>query len=429
MGVNNDRNIAYLTLLRMNRENAYSHIELNNQLTKHKAYSESFVRELVYGVLERLYTLDYYLEQLLKSGIDSLKTEPLTILRMGLYQIIYMDSVPNYSAVNESVNLAKEYCYFASKMVNAVLRNCIRKAEQLTNPSSETGDITRLKYTYSYEPWIIRLWIEQYGIETAENLLDKGNRTPGIDIRCNRLKTTAEELKRSLAEKGMDVEISTHDEDILTVRGRGLLSLDEYKEGKFSVQDKSSYRAVSDLDPKPGDIVIDVCAAPGGKSFASAERMNNIGTIYSFDTYDEKVKRMEKEADRLGIDIVRPELVDGVVGIEKYFGSADKVICDVPCTGLGVLHRKPEIKYRKISDSGKALAKKQLAILERSTSYLKDGGTMMYSTCTINSIENRGVIAEFLKRNSEFQLLVGRQLLPTTDDTDGFYYCLLKKKY
>lgn len=424
-----NRKTAYKTLLNIEMHAAYSNIELFIQIKNRKPDSPAFVRELVYGVLENKRYLDYLLEQLLSKGLKGLKKQPLIILRMGLYQLMYMDSVPEYAAVNESVQLARKYCFGQAGLVNGVLRNFTRRKDKLKDPDSEPDPITRLSYKYSFSSWIVKLWLEQYGEERAEVLMKASNMTPPIMIRVNPLKISTSSLTARLEESGVTVTQCKLTDRCLIVAGKPILGLQEYKEGLFSIQDEASMIAMETLAPKKGDLVIDVCAAPGGKCLACGEIMGGVGRIIAFDLYEKKVRHLKAEAKRLDVNIVEAEVHDAMKPKAELAGQADAVICDVPCTGLGVVRRRPEIKYKDVSDSGEELARKQLAILEASATYVKKGGYIMYSTCTINAKENRDVVGKFLRKHDNFDLIRNRQLSPSNDLTDGFYFCKMKKRY
>ncbi len=427
--MDNNRKAVFKALVRIEKDGAYSNLLLNQIIESEKPDSPSFVREMTYGVTENKMYLDYLLDQIVNRGIRKVRTEPRTLLRMGIYQMIFMDSVPDYASVNETVRLARKYCFSQANFVNAVLRNFQRKKDDIRQPKDEADPIVRLSATYSFDPWIVRLWIDQYGEEKAEELLSSSIGTPPMMIRVNTLKTSAAVLSKKLERKGYRVLEFPDSRRVLTVKGSNLLEQPEYVQGLFSVQDAASVIAMEALDPKPGDTIVDVCAAPFGKSFACAEIMGDSGSIYAFDKYSHKVARCAETAERLGVTIVQAEAQDALEPREELFGRADRVICDVPCSGLGVIRRKPEIKYKKLDDQGKELASIQKKILTASAQYVKEGGSLMYSTCTINSIENRDVIRSFLKKHPHFTLVSSRQLLPITDGTDGFFFCLMKKRY
>lgn len=423
-----NRKTAYHTLFEMETNQAYSNIELNKQIGDLKPESPAFVRELVYGVIENRVYLDHILDQLIPKGIKGLKKQTLTLLRMGLYQLIFMDSVPDYAAVNETVKMARRLVPGRDGFVNGVLRGYSKKKDQLQMPDYDTDPIEYLSLKYSFAKWIVILWSEQYGLEKTEQLLEASNRKPQLSIRVNRLKIGRKELAEKLREKGFTVDHGRLSERALFVRGSGLLDTEEYLNGLFSVQDESSILAAEILAPRSGETVIDVCAAPGGKTLAMAEIMADKGRILAFDIYEHKLELLKKEANRLGLTIIETAEQDGMILNEGLIQSADKVLVDGPCSGLGVIRRKPEIKYKELEDDGRELSDKQLAILEASSQYVKKEGFLVYSTCTVNKVENAEVVSKFLRKHKEFELIRSRQLLPGVDETDGFFICKMRRR-
>lgn len=422
-----NRKTAYLTLLDVESKKSYSNLALNHHIKIGKPSNPAFVRELVYGVLENKMTMDYYIDLLVKEGAGSLKNPELTILRMGIYQLGSMDSVPEYAAVNESVVLAKKYCRSKAGLVNGVLREYINKRMQLVLPPRGEDEVKYLSLKYSYEPWIIELWLEDHSMEEVEALLKAGNETPPMTIRLNWLRVMKKDLIRNLEERGFTVEEGKIAQNALHVKGSRLLESEMYKLGMFTPQDESSILVAQKLNPRHGDLVMDVCAAPGGKATAIAERMNNTGRIIASDVYLRKLDLIDKEVKRLGITNVETRSWDATRVDSKMVGEADAVLVDAPCSGLGVIRRKPEIKYKKLDSEMKMLPIKQQAILEASSNYVKNGGTLLYSTCTINHKENEDVVDAFLKKHSNFRKTEQIQLLPSTDGTDGFFICVMKK--
>ena len=422
-----NRKTAYLTLIDVETKNAYSNLALNHQIAVTRPNSPSFVRELVYGVLENKLTLDYYIDLLVKDGIKSLRSHELTILRMGIYQLGYMDSVPEYAAVNESVQLAKRYCRYKAGLVNGVLREYLNKRIQLRLPDRHEDEVRYLSVKYSYAPWIIELWLEHYDIDFLEELLAAGNETPPTTIRMNWLKVMKKDLMTKLSEKGFEVREGEVSRNAIHVKGSGLLDTELYKMGMFTPQDESSMLVAEKLDPKHGETIMDVCAAPGGKTTAIAERMNNTGRIIASDIYRRKLDLIDREAKRLGITNIETRSWDATRVDSSMLQKADRVLVDAPCSGLGVARRKPEIKYKELTQDMELLPRKQLAILSASSGYVKPGGTLVYSTCTINPEENEKVTDAFLKKNNSFKMVERIQLLPNIDGTDGFYICVMKK--
>lgn len=425
-----NRKTAYNTLIAIEKSQSYSNLELNRQIDSYQPDSPSFVRELVYGVIENRVYLDHILNQLVTKGLNSIKKAPLTLLRMGLYQIMFMDSVPEYAAVDQTVKMARRLCYGRDGFINAVLRGYIYKKnkDNIEMPDFAKDPVGFLSIKYSYAPWIAELWVEQYGIERTEELMVASNSKPSLCIRVNLLKTDLKTMENTLIGKGFQVRRGRLSQRVLFVKGSGVLDIPEFKQGLFSVQDESSVVSIETLMPKKGDTVLDICAAPGGKTMAAAEIMGNIGTIRAFDIYPHKVDLIQNEAKRLGHTIVKAFEGDGTIFNAELVESADRVIVDAPCSGLGVIRRKPEIKYRELEDNGKELSEKQLEMLELSSKYVKKGGYLLYSTCTINKIENAEVVSKFLSKRNDYELVRSRQLLPGIDETDGFFICKMRRK-
>ncbi|MFQ8602681.1 MAG: 16S rRNA (cytosine(967)-C(5))-methyltransferase RsmB [Anaerovoracaceae bacterium] len=422
-----NRKTSYLVLVDVETKKAYSNLAINHHIIVNKPNSQGFVRELVYGVLENKLTLDYYIDLLVKDGIESLRTPELTIMRMGIYQLGYMDSVPEYAAVNESVVLAKKYCKSKAGLINGVLREYLNKKIQLRLPDRGEDEIRYLSIKYSYAPWIIELWLEHYSVNFVEELLKAGNETPPMTVRLNWLRIMKDDLVKKLEDRGFETEDGVMCQNALNVKGSRLLESDMYKLGLFTPQDESSMLVAEKLNPKHGDLVMDVCAAPGGKTTAIAERMNNTGKIIASDIYRRKLDLIDKEAERLGITNIETRSWDATRVDSSMVQKADKVLVDAPCSGLGVVRRKPEIKYKEYTAEMELLPKKQLAILSASSKYVKPGGILLYSTCTVNPKENEKVIEAFLKKNLSFKKVERTLLLPSVNGTDGFFICVMKK--
>ena len=422
-----NRKAAFLTLVDVETKKSYSNLALNHQIVVTKPNHEGFVRELVYGVLEHKLTLDYYIDLLASNGVGSLKTNELTILRMGIYQIGYMNSVPEYAAVNESVLLAKRYCRGKDGLINGILRAYLGKRMQLKLPDRSEDEVRYLSVKYSYAPWIVELWLKHYSSDFVEQLLAAGNETPPMTVRLNWLRIMKKDLISKLEESGFEVTEGDICSNALHVRGSRHLETEANRMGLFTPQDESSMLVAEKLDPQHGDVVMDMCAAPGGKTMAIAERMNNTGKIIASDIYRRKLDLIDREAKRLGVTNVETRSWDATREESSMFQKADRVLVDAPCTGLGVVRRKPEIKYKEHTDEMDLLPKKQLAILTASSSYVKPGGTLVYSTCTINPNENEKVTDAFVKRNPSFKKVERTLLLPNVNGTDGFFICVMKK--
>ena len=420
-----NRKTAYEVLLDMETNQSYSNLALNNFIEKNKPENPAFVRELVYGVLENRILLDYYLAALVASGLKKVKKQDLTILRMGVYQILAMDSVPDYAAINESVVLARKFCRGRDKFINGVLRNFQRRQAELEAllPDRSSDPAKYLSVRYSAASWLVDLWLAAYGLDKTEGLLAASNGRPLLCLRTNLLKGTREELMQRLGEAGYQVEAGTlSDRSILvTGKGTGILEHDLFREGWFSVQDEASTLTADTVNPRPGNLVVDVCAAPGGKTMAMAELMGKEGEIYAFDIYEHKLKLIQDQAARLGTGIVKTRCQDGRIALKELEGQADCVLADVPCSGLGVIRRKPEIKTKDHAEMDFAeLVQRQKEILESASTYVKPGGTLVYSTCTVNPAENEEQVRMFCEAHPEFHLDFMNQLMPDRE-TDGFF--------
>jgi 16S rRNA (cytosine967-C5)-methyltransferase len=347
---------------------------------------------------------------------------------MGLYQIIYMNSVPDYAAVNETVGMAKKFAPGRDGFINGVLRQYLRDREYIELPDKKKDLSEYLSVNYSYDKWIVDMWREDFGDEEAERLLAAGDVTPPLTIRVNTLKTDSENLKTRLEKRDWKVSDGKFPGRSLNIEGGAVISSTLYENGLFSVQDDAAIEVVNVLGAQPGETIIDVCAAPGGKTGAIAEDMQNIGKIVAIDLYKRKLKLIEDQMGRLGITIVDTRDWDSTVPISELNDKADRVIVDAPCSGLGTVRHKPEIKYKEWGSSLETLPRKQLDILTASASYVRPGGVLVYSTCTISKRENEQVIRAFLKASPGFERIEAKQLLPDRDGTDGFYICKMQRK-
>lgn len=432
-----NRKAAYRTLLRVEKDSAYSNLELNRQIEKAGVDSPAFVRELTYGTIKRRYYLDYLLRQLVTRGYGQLKPQVQVLLWMGAYQILFMDSVPEYAAVDGCMKLAEKECYPKKGFINAVLRNLIRKKDRLRRPEDEKDVRKRLSVVYSVHPDIAELLIDQKGEQKAEEILSSMQEAPGLYIAVNSLKTDEKSLQSELTEAGFQTERFQPRREfrtepaipMLSVKGSGLMKTDAFKKGRFYVQDPASMIAVSALQLKGGEKVIDVCGAPGGKSVDAAVIAGGDADVLTFDYYEKKIELIQALARRLRLNCIHAMRRDATSEAGEYEQSADAVICDVPCSGLGVLRRKPEIRYKKVLGEMDELIEKQRLILEQSSRMVKPGGRLMYSTCTINDLENKGVVSSFTEAHGdEFSVVDEQELLPASDGTDGFYFSILRRK-
>ncbi len=435
------RQIAFEALIKIHRDGAYSNLIVDSLLKENRDLDErdrAFVSNLVYGTLDRLILIDYNLGLYLNQPVKKLKPELHTILRMGTYQLLFMDKVPSRAAVNESVNLAKvNKSSFAASLVNAVLRRVADNGIRLPDSSENNPDYLAIKY--SCPEWLISLWIESYGNDNAVALAEKALEAPPVVIRVNTTKITPDELIWKLAEEGVVSEKTDIAPDALIISNTGAIdSLQAYSQGLFHAQDLASQLCCAALDPKEGETVFDLCSAPGGKAFTIAEKMNNTGVVRAFDIYQSRVELIKNGASRLGLSNVFSYLSDASIFNENY-GTADKILCDVPCSGLGIIRRKPEIRFKKCNDIDN-LPEIQYRILCNATRYLKQGGRLVYSTCTLNPAENTEVCKKFLAEHPDFVSVdalpeIPRYssgdkfitLMPHINSTDGFFIAVFEK--
>lgn len=430
----NARQTAFEILNKIQRDNSYSNLLLDSAFEKSDMdqKDKAFASALVYGVLERMITLDYELSQYLRQPLKKLKPQVLTILRLGAYQLLFMDKIPTSAAINESVKLIKNNgVSFASGLVNAVLRKVS------SNGLTESDD---LSVRYSAPQWLCELWSKSYGAENALSLLESSFGSVETTLRVNTLKISADKLITALAQEGLTAKKSEIISDALTVENAGALHKTKaYINGLFHVQDIASQLCCSALEIKENETVLDICSAPGGKSFTLAQLMQNTGALYSFDVYDHRLKLIDDGAKRLGITNINTMKNDGSV-FNSSVPLADKILCDVPCAGLGVIRKKPEIRYKKRDEVDK-LPDLQYSILRVSAEYLKNGGTLVYSTCSLNPDENENIIKKFLSEHSEFDSVrvlpeLKRHaedtdyisLMPHIHNCDGFFVAAVRKK-
>lgn len=414
----NPREIALKAIYDIEFNGAYSNMTLKKYLDGAEERDKPFITALVYGTVDRKITLDYVIGKLSKVKLKKISKYILIILRMGIYQLKYMDKIPDSAAVNESVKLARRYGHSASAgYVNGVLRNAAKITVEYPKDKTEY-----LSVKYSFPIWLCEKWTADFGYGFTEKLLISFGESAPLTLRPNILKTTAEELTGKLIKNGVTAKIQ--DEAVLCT-GFDVSHDILYKEGFYTVQDIAAQTAAKILEPHRGDTVIDMCAAPGGKTTHMAELMNNEGKIYAFDVYEHKTELIKKNAKRLGITIISALISDGKELKHKLEGTADKVLCDVPCSGLGIIRRKPEIKWNR--ENTEELPQIQRTILNNGAKYLKSGGEIVYSTCTIENEENGAVTGAFLEDNKDFEKVYEKTFYPHIDNTDGFYICKMRR--
>jgi 16S rRNA (cytosine967-C5)-methyltransferase len=419
---NTPRGAAQRLLQKIFAARGYANLALDAELVRLALSKEdaALCAALVYGVMERRRTLDFQLEQLLAQPLEKLPLPALTALRLGLYQLFYMDKVPDHAAIFESVELAKQMgARPMAGLVNAVLRRARGRGLQL--PPGESDHACSIRY--SCPQWLCKLWRNAYGAQTMRELLEHSFGNSTLTLRANTLKTTAAQLQAQLGGQRL-AELP----DALQLEKPGAVQrLQGFAEGLFHVQDAAAQLCCEALDPKPGDVLFDLCAAPGGKSFTCAERMRNQGRVVAADRHPQRLKLLDEGARRLGLSCIKPVVGDATdMQWLSKLGKSGKVLCDVPCSGLGILRKKPDIREKMAQELDK-LPEMQYAILCGGATCLQPGGTLVYATCTLNPAENETVCQRFLREHPNFQLRRQRTFMPHIDHTDGFYFAVFSQ--
>ncbi|MBR3300405.1 MAG: 16S rRNA (cytosine(967)-C(5))-methyltransferase RsmB [Clostridia bacterium] len=423
----NPRETAVRILKSVLNDGAYSNITVKKEFAEKdiKPEDKSLVTALVYGVLDRKITLDHIISKYIKTRVDKIKPVTVNALRIALYQIIFMDKIPHSAAVNESVNIVKRSKErFNASFVNGVLRTYLR------NPCGlpDGNDVSSLVIRFSCPTWIVESFISDYGLETAVKLLEESLKKPPVQIRVNTVKTDCEALVSGLQSEGITAEKTPLEGALAINSAIDVAKTKAFKDGLFHVEDQASQKMLYKVGFSENMRVLDLCSAPGGKAFTAAQYLNNKGEIIACDMYEHRVKLIKDGAERLGLSIIKP-VINDATRFNEDFGKFDVVLCDVPCSGLGVIRRKPEIKY-KAFDKGeyKILLETQQAILENADKYLKPGGTLVYSTCTLKREENETRISAFLDKYDNYDVKYNVNYMPHIDGTDGFFSAILYKK-
>lgn len=397
------RQAAVQALLKVDGEGGYSNLVLNEQLKKVQLSPEdtAFASRLFYGTLERKLTLDHIIGAYSKKPVHKLTPAVAEILRMSLYQLAFLDSVPDSAAVNEGVKLTRTMkAASASGFVNAVLRAFLRDGKEL--PPIKGGQLRQWEVRYSCPQWIIRSLQQSYGEQAAIDFLEYSLERPPLYARVNMARGSVEACVKRLQEEGVRVQLDPDLPGCIALEQTASIErLSAFQEGLLHIQDKSSQLCAAALGAKPGERVLDCCAAPGSKSFTAAEWMGDEGEIVSCDIFAEKIKKIKQGAKRLGLSCIRARLQDATA-FDPSLGQFDRVLCDAPCSGIGIIGRKPEIKYKQEQDL-QDLPQVQAKILDNVSRYVKKGGTLLYSTCTLLERENGAVVQAFLKEHPEFE--------------------------
>ncbi len=441
MAIDLARETALKILYDINENTAYSNISVNKYLEKSnlREIDRAFVTDLVYGSVKWLLQIDYIIQKFSSVKMKKLSPWIINILRIGIYQLLHTDKIPVSAACNTSVDLAKRYGHqTSSRFVNAVLRNVAKSIDSIPYP--DKSDIAEyFSIIYSHPKWMVEKWLSIYGEEFTEELLKSNNQVPDFTIRVNTIKISRNELVQALHKEGIKTRKWKYvEESVVLENPSSITRLKAYKNGFFQVQDESSMLVSRILEPKENELIIDVCSAPGGKATHCAQLMNNTGTVLARDIHPHKLKLIENTAVRLGINIIKTELSDACQLDDKMIGRADRVLIDAPCSGFGIIRKKPDIKYSKNLSEIKEIVQLQRRILSNAAKYVKVGGCLVYSTCTIEPEENIENVKAFLEENSEFKLIGFEELLPenlklssakegyiqlypNTNQTDGFF--------
>ena len=438
------REIAYKVLLDIEKNKNYSNMAINKHFKDVKMSNQDrgLATEIIYGVIENKYYIDYMIDKLSKVKTNKMEIYVKTLLRMGIYQIMFLNSISDYAAVNETVNLAKKKNSKVSGFINGILRNVIRQKEEIGKVKTK-DDVDYLSIKYSYDKWMIRNWMIHFGKEFTEELLEANNERPNIYLRINTLKITRDELIKKLEKQNIKAEkVNVVEEAIKVEHLKDIENNSLYKEGLFTVQDVSSMLVGKVMNPKENSLVLDVCSAPGGKTTHMATLMNNTGQVVSRDIYDHKLKLIKAASKRLGLTNVDVEEFDGMKLDRESIGKFDYVLADLPCSGLGIIKRKPDIRYAKDETAIRDINNIQRKLLKNAINYLKKDGILVYSTCTLTQEENQNMV--------EYALSLGLQLdaipydmpaclkpyikdnayieiLPHVTDTDGFFMARFRK--
>ena len=439
--MDNAREIALNIIMKFEKNNAFSNILLGNELNKADIsdIDKRFVTQLVYGVVSNKIAIDYIIKNLSKVKINKISNLILNILRLGIFQIYYLDKIPNSAACNEAVKLAKRHGQIkSSSFVNAILRNATR-----TDKDKFFNDITDkkefLSVYYSYPKWIVDIWVSQFGVQETENLLKANEMVSYDSVRVNTLKTTLEDMlkkfENSKAGKLRDI--------FYTENVKEIINSDEFKNGLITLQDEAPALVAHLLKPEEGQDILDICAAPGGKTTHVAQLTNDKANILACDLYENRLKLIEETASRLQIKSIKTKVLDATIFDKTFENKFDRIIADVPCSGLGVIRKKPDIKFNIKEEDIEKINETQKKILECAGKYLKPGGILVYSTCTNIFKENQETIKWFLSNNKNFKIVTDESiipkdwksglkdgmlsLLPSIHGCDGFFICCLTK--
>jgi len=444
------REIALKVLYDVDKNGAYSNIALDEILKESRKNSVKmdsrdvgFISEIVYGTISWRLTIDEIIKKHSNIRIKKISPWILNVLRMSIYQILFLDKVPKSAAANEGVNLSKRYGHRASSnFVNAILRKIESKDYEAFFEIKD--DVERISKTTSMPEWIVKRLLKQNAVEKVEQICQASNLRPKLYARVNILKTNKQLLMKELKEEGICAKEAELGHFLLLEGVRNIEELKEFQEGKFTIQDEMAGYIPEFLNPQPNEKILDACSSPGGKTTYMAELMKNQGEIIAWDLHEHRIKLVDRAAQRLGIHIIQTKIKDATIYEEEYNQHFDKILLDVPCLGIGVIKRKPDIKWKRKEADIIEITKIQEKILENCSKYLKSGGKMVYSTCSILKEENEEMIYRFIKNNPDFEIeeiydikenfvkkFVKRNKfiqIYQNDKTDGFFICKMRKK-
>ena len=438
------REIALKILYKIDKEEAYSNIALDEIIKENKKKLDErdvgFISEIVYGVTSWRLTIDEILKKYSKLKLKKISPWIFNILRMGIYQIVFLDKVPKAAAVNESVNLAKRYGHKgSSQFVNAILRKVEKK--DYTTFFDIKNPMERISKTTSMPVWIIEELLKSYDMNKVEEICKCSNIKPKLTILINQLKTNKQEIENLLKKRNITFQEGKLEDFLILEKAKNIEELDIFNQGYFTVQDEGAGLIAKILDPKPNERILDACSSPGGKTTYMAELMQDKGEIIAWDLHLHRVALVEENAKRLGIHIIKTKCQDAMTYEENYKEKFDKILLDVPCLGMGVLKRKPDIKWKRSPKDIEKITEIQQKILDTCSKYLKSKGEMVYATCSIFKEENDEIIETFLKNNQNFEYSTMNMFkiensiqktnkiqLYQNAETDGFFICKLLKR-
>ena len=441
------REVALKVLYNIEVNKAYSNITLDEEINKNIKILDNrdigFISELTYGVITWKLTIDEIIKKYSNLRLKKISPWILNILRMGIYQIVFLNKVPKSAAVNESVNLAKRYGHKgSSNFVNAILRKVSKNDYE--EMFKIENNVERISKTNSMPVWIVETLLKENTLEKVEEICKNSNLKPELSIRVNNLKTSKEELKKKLEEKDIKVENGVLEDFLILKNAKNIENIEEFKNGFFTVQDEAAGLTAKILNPQINDTVLDACSSPGGKTTYLAEIMKDKGEVIAFDIHPHRVKLVEQVSKRLNLKSIKTDVKDSSIYDEKYKEKFDKILLDVPCLGLGVLKRKPDIKWQRKKEDIEEISKIQKQILDTCSKYLKKGGALVYSTCSILKEENEDVVNEFLEENENFEMekieleennyfkkfCKNNKFLQVyqSEKSDGFFICKMIKK-